>query len=262
MELGLQNKVVGITGGADGIGRAIARQMAREGCRLLVCDIQEDKLEQTRAELAARNAEVMARRVDVTDAAQVRECVRAAEERFGGVDVWINNAGIYPQKPLVEMDRSDWDRVWAVNVTSVFLCIQAVSALMKQRKSGVIINAASFAGLVPSAGSGAYAATKAAILSLTRTYAAELAVYGIRVNAYSPGVIETAMTQGVIAARREGLVAQIPLHRLGTPEEVARAVVFLASEAASYMTGTHLEITGGKLCVQNAETPWNAAGGK
>ncbi len=256
MELGLTTKVVGITGAAEGIGRAIARQMAAEGCRLLLCDINTPTLEQTRVELAGRGAEVLARRVDVTETEQVQAFVNEGCTRFGGIDVWVNNAGIYPQKVLVEMSVEEWDRVFAVNLRSLFLCTRAVAPVMKGRDGGVILNAASFAGLVPSAGSGAYAATKAAVLSLTRTYAAELAPWGIRVVAYAPGVIETPMTQGVIDARRDALVAQVPLHRLGTPEDVAKAIAFLASDAAGYITGTHLEITGGKLCVQNPELPW------
>lgn len=261
MELGLKNKVAGITGGADGIGRATARQLAAEGCRLMLCDIDEAKLQQTAAELAGQGAAVLARRVDVTNPQEVSAFVAEGQAHFGTVDIWINNAGVYPQKALMAMAIEEWDRLVAVNVTSVLICTQAASAVMKKAGGGVVVNAASFAGLVPSAGSGGYAATKAAVLSLTRTLAAELAVDGIRVVAYAPGVIETPMTQAVVEARRDALVAQVPLRRLGRPEEVAQAIVFLASEAAGYITGTHLEIAGGKLCVQNPELPWrNAAG--
>ncbi len=259
MELGLKNKVVGITGGADGIGLATARQMAAEGCRLMLCDVNEVKLQQAAAELAGQGAAVLARRVDVTRPQDVSAFVAEGQARFGTVDIWVNNAGIYPQKALVEMSVEEWDRVFAVNLRSLFLCTRAVAPVMKARGGGVVLNAASFAGLIPSAGSGAYAATKAAVLSLTRTYAAELAPWCIRVVAYAPGVIETPMTQGVIAARRDDLVAQVPLHRLGTPEDVAKAIVFLASDAAGYVTGTHLEITGGKLCVQNPGATWQAS---
>lgn len=259
MELGLNHKVVGITGSADGIGLATARQMAAEGCRLMLCDINDVKLQETAAELAGQGVEVLARRVDVTRPQEVSAFVAEGQARFGTVDIWINNAGIYPQKALVEMTLGEWDRLLAVNLTSVLICIQAVSAVMKKAGSGVVVNASSFAGLVPSAGSGGYAATKAAVLSLTRTFAAELAVHGIRVVSYAPGVIETPMTRAVVDARRESLLGQIPLHRLGSPEDVARAIVFLASDAAGYITGTHLEITGGKLCVQNPELPWRNA---
>ena len=259
MELGLNHKVVGITGSADGIGLATARQMAAEGCRLMLCDINDVKLQEAAAELAGQGAEVLARRVDVTKPQEVSAFVAEGQARFGTVDIWINNAGIYPQKALVEMTLGEWDRLLAVNLTSVLICIQSVSDVMKKAGSGVILNAASFAGLVPSAGSGGYAATKAAVLSLTRTFAAELAVHGIRVVSYAPGVIETPMTRGLVDARRDALLAQVPLHRLGKPEDVARAIVFLASDAAGYITGTHLEITGGKLCVQNPELPWRNA---
>lgn len=255
MDLGLQGKVAGVTGAADGIGLALARRLAAEGCHLLLCDINASRLAQAGAELAGRGAEVETTLADVTDPAQVQAAVDRAISRFGGIDIWVNNAGIYPQKPLVEMCVEDWDRVFAINVRSVFLCTRVVAPVMKARGGGVILNASSFAALIPSAGSGAYAATKAAVLSLTRTYAAELAPWGIRVNAYAPGVIETAMTRDVIDARRAVLLAQVPLGRLGTPEEVADAIAFLASDAARYVTGTCLEITGGKLCVQNADAP-------
>lgn len=256
MELGLKNKVAGITGAADGIGLALAQRLAAEGCRLLLCDINAERLSRAGAELAGRGAQVLTVPADVTNPEAVQAVVDRGVAGFRGIDLWINNAGIYPQKALIEMSVEEWDRVFAVNLRSVFLCTRAVAPVMKTRGGGVILNAASFAGLIPSAGSGAYAATKAAVLSLTRTYAAELAPWGIRVNAYAPGVIETAMTRPVIDARGEALVAQVPLRRLGTPQEVADAVVFLASDAARYITGTHLEITGGKLCVQNAEAPW------
>lgn len=259
MELGLKNKVVGITGGADGIGLATARLMAAEGCRLMLCDLNEAKLRETETELTGGGAAVLARRVDVTKPQEVSAFVTEGLARFGAIDVWINNAGIYPQKALMEMSMEEWERLLAVNLTSVLICTRAVCGVMKKSGGGVVVNAASFAGLVPSAGSGGYAATKAAILSLTRTFAAELAVHGIRVVAYAPGVIETPMTRGVVDARREALLAQVPLHRLGRPEDVAKAIVFLASEAAGYITGTHLEITGGKLCVQNPEQPWRNA---
>jgi len=142
----------------------------------------------------------------------------------------------------------------SINVRSVLLCTQAASAAMPQ--GGVIINAASFAALIGSAGSGAYAASKAAVLSLTKTFAAELAPKRIRVNAYIPGVIATGMTSDVISQKGEGLLTQIAIGRLGRPEDVASAVVFLASDAAGYLTGMALEISGGKLCVQNPDYAW------
>ncbi|MEI8352750.1 MAG: SDR family NAD(P)-dependent oxidoreductase [bacterium] len=223
MELGLKNKVVGITGGADGIGLATARQMAAEGCRLMLCDINDVKLQETAAELAGQGVEVLARRVDVTKPQEVSAFVAEGQARFGTVDIWVNNAGIYPQKALVEMSVEEWNRLLAVNLTSVLICIQAVSAVMKKAGGGVIVNAASFAGLVPSAGSGGYAATKAAVLSLTRTFAAELAVHGIRVVSYAPGVIETPMTRAVVDARREALENDLRLSEQVCEQERARA---------------------------------------
>lgn len=142
-----------------------------------------------------------------------------------------------------------------VNVKSVFLCMKEAFKYMKD-KGGVILNAASYASLLGSAGSAAYAVSKAAVYSLTKCAAAEYAPYGIRVNGYIPGVIETEMTRGVIDIKKEELLGAIALHRLGQPEDVANAVAFLASREASYMTGTFIEISGGKLCVQNPDMPW------
>jgi len=256
MQLGLQGKVVGVTGGANGIGKAIAEEFARQGCTLLLCDVNDHMLQQTRQEFTEKGYTVLAAKVDVTSSEQIGSFVQQATEQFGSIDIWINNAGIYPQKQIIDMSEQEWDRVFAINVKSVFLCSQAVAMQMKQQKAGVIINAASFAAVVPSAGSGAYAATKAAVLSMTKTLAAELAPHNIRCNAYIPGVIETPMTREVIEQKQDQLLSHIALHRLGLPRDVAHAIIFLASDAASYITGTTIEVSGGKLCVQNPDFGW------
>lgn len=256
MELGLNGKVVGVTGSAGGIGKSIAERFAAEGCRVMICDVNEGLLRQTEREFLEKGCEVYAAKVDVTKADEVKAFIEEGCRRFGPLGVWVNNAGIYPQKQLTDMTPDEWDRLFGINVKSVFLCTCAAAQRMKQSGGGVIINAASFAALVPSAGSGGYAATKAAVLSMTRTFAAELAPHGIRVNAYIPGVIATDMTREVIQSKRDSLLGQIALHRLGAPEDVANAVVFLASEAAAYITGTYLEVSGGKLCVQNPDSCW------
>lgn len=256
MELGLKSKVAGITGSANGIGKAIAEKFAVEGCRVLLCDVNEEMLGKTEKEFRQKGYEVFAGRVDVTDQREIDDFISRACTKYGSVDIWVNNAGIYPQKEILDMTAEEWDRLFNINLKSVFLCTKSAVGWMKRRQTGVIINAASFAALIPSAGSGGYAATKAAVLSMTRTLAAELAPFGIRVNAYVPGVIETPMTQGVIEKKHGGLLSQIALHRLGQPGDVANAIVFLASDAAGYISGTYLEISGGKLCVQNPDFGW------
>ena len=255
MDLNLKGKVVGISGAAsrNGIGYAIAVALLQEGCRVAICDVAEPALADAQADLA-RYGEVWCGKADVSDESSVRDFFGGILQRFGQLDIWINNAGIYPQKLLNDMSVAEWDRIMSINVRSVLICTQAANAAMTH--GGVIINAASYAALIGSAGSGAYAASKAAVLSLTKTFAAELAPRGIRVNAYIPGVIATGMTADVISQKGDGLLSQIAIGRLGRPADVANAVVFLASDAAGYLTGMALEVSGGKLCVQNPDYAW------
>jgi NAD(P)-dependent dehydrogenase (short-subunit alcohol dehydrogenase family) len=221
---------------------------------VFICDLNKDALEQAAAMLTTYG-EVKSYVLDVSSEAEVTEMFAKVHEEYGKLDIFVNNAGVYPQRFLCEMDLKQWDLTMNVNVKSVFLCAREAFRYMKTT-GGVIINAASYAALIGSAGSGAYAASKSAVYSLTKTLAAELAPYGIRVNGFIPGVIETGMTQGVIDAKKEELVQAIALHRLGEPKDVANAVAFLASEEASYLTGTFIEVSGGKICVQNPDSPW------
>ena len=253
MELGYQGKVVGITGAASvrGIGFAIARRMLQEGASVFICDLKQEAVDAAVQELAAYGT-VKGYAADVSSEEAVEGFFDKAMVDFGKIDVFISNAGIYPQSALMDMSVKQWDAVMSVNLRSVFLCARGAYRCMKG-KGGVLINAASYAAVLGSAGSGAYAASKAAVHSLTKPLAAELAPYNIRVNGFIPGVIQTGMTQAVVDAKGEKLVDQIALHRLGQPDDVARAVAFLASDAASYLTGTFIEISGGKLCVQNPD---------
>ena len=250
MNLGYKDKVVGVTGAASlkGIGFAIARALQEEGAKVFLCDLNADALAQASAALGG----VETYAVDVSNEDEVKNMFHAAMQHFGRLDVFVNNAGIYPQGPLCEMSAAQWDKVMNVNLRSVFLCGCEAFRRMKER-GGVIINAASYAAVLASAGSGAYAASKAAVYSLTKTMAAEMAPFKVRVNGFIPGVIETGMTQAVVAERHDQLVGQIALARLGQPEDVGNALAFLASDAASYLTGTFIEVSGGKLCVQNPD---------
>ena len=251
MDFNLKNKVAGISGAASpqGIGFAIAKKLLEEGARVFICDLNEPAT-QDAVKLLSEYDEVAGFAADVSSEDSVSNLFRQAFERFGAPDIFISNAGIYPQQMLSDMSVSLWDTVMAVNLRSVYLCARESFRYMKDT-GGVLINAASYAALIGSACSGAYAASKAAVYSLTKTLAAEYAPYGIRVCGFIPGVIETGMTRQVVEQRSEQLLEQIALRRLGKPADVANAVAFLASDAASYLTGTFIEVSGGKLCVQN-----------
>lgn len=254
MELGHLGKVVGITGAASqtGIGFAIASSFLKEGARVFICDINVNELNDAVKQLS-KSGEARAYCTNVANEREVADMFEKAENEFGSINVFVNNAGIYPQVALNDMDGAMWDQVMSVNLKSVFLCGCEAQRRMRKGGGGVILNAASFASLIPSAGSGGYAASKAAVYSLTKTMAAEFAPYGIRVNGFIPGVIETGMTKSVVEERRSDLEHQIALNRLGTPQDVANVALFLCSDAASYVTGAFLEVSGGKLCVQNPD---------
>lgn len=257
MSFNFEHKTVGITGAAStkGIGFAIAKMFLKYGADVFICDLRKEALEEAEKELRKYGkGRVKSYVVDVSDAASVSAMFESAKKDFSYIDIFINNAGIYPQGLVCDMSVEQWDRVMNINLRSVFLCARECRKAMEQ--GGVLINAASFAALIGSAGSGAYAASKAAVYNLTKTLAAELAPCGIRVNGYIPGVIETGMTRGVIDEKGNELTDAIALHRLGRPEDVADAVCFLASENASYLTGMFIEISGGKLCVQNPDFAW------
>lgn len=251
MDLKLKNKVAVVTGGAKGIGREISRELLQEGCRVCMVGTDGAALERTRAEFSSLG-ECMAQVCDVTDARQIQELFAAVDAAYGTVDILVNNAGVLKPRRILDMSEADWDRSLDVNLKSVFLCTQAVVPLMK-RQGGVIINASSFAALVPSVGQAAYAAAKIAVKSLTAVSAAELAPYGIRVLAYIPGVISTQLIEPLIQdpVRAEKMRGDIAAHRFGDPAEVAAVVAFMASEKAGYVSGCCVEIHGGKLCVQN-----------
>ena len=257
MAFNFEGKVVGVTGagGTAGIGFAIAKKFLENGAKVFICDLNEDAL------AAAKDAlkpvgEVTTFKTDVSKAQDVRLMFEQAHKVYGKIDIFVSNAGIYPQSLICEMTEAQWDTVMNVDLKSVFLCAKEAFKYMKAQ-GGVLINAASYASLIASAGSGAYAASKSAVYSLTKTLAAELAPYKIRVNGFIPGVIETGMTKGVIDEKRAELENAIALHKLGEPEDVANAVAFLASDEAAYVTGTFIEVSGGKLCVQNPHMPWN-----
>lgn len=256
MELGLKDKLVVITGGGTGIGRAAAAEFSREGARVVVLGRRPGPLEEFRQEMAREGLEVHRAECDVTSPSAVRACAQGIWERFGALDVWINNAGVALDKPFMEFTGEDWDKVTATNLKAVFDCTQVAADYMVRQGGGVIINASSFCAKIPHANGVIYAATKAAVSNMTKSTAAALAPYGIRVVGYIPGMIVTPISEGMIARYREKFTRDIALGRLGRPEDLAKPIVFLASDAAAYITGVDLEISGGKFAVQDCAMPW------
>ncbi len=258
MDLHLEGKVVVVTGGAVGIGKACVEAFLEEGCHVAVCARSKDKLEQLAGEYAGW--ELMTCRADVSNPEDMERFASATAERFGGIDVWVNNAGIYPQGWLAEMPLDLWRQTFAVNVDGVLYGARAAIPYMKARGKGVIINAASFAVNMPTAGRGAYGITKAAVGSLTKVLGAELAPDNIRVVSYMPGFVATNLTEAVIGEyEADAIKKQVAQNRYGKPEEIAPVVLFLASDAASFITGSGIEASGGKYCVQNPSAAWQKA---
>ncbi len=257
MELGLTNRVVAVTGGAAGIGKGCVQAFLQEGCRVAICGRSLEKLAAAKAEFRQMGYEVLTCVADVTQSQELVDFAAKVEAEYGGIDVWINNAGKFMIKNLLDMSEDEWDEIFKQNVKSVFIGAKVAAPHLIKRGGGVIFNASSYASIIPSASVGAYAATKAAVSSINRVLAAELAPFGIRVIAYAPGVVVTDMSAAMISANGPKIAEQSALNRLGVPGDVANYLVFLASDAASYITGTTVEISGGKLCVQNPAQPWN-----
>ncbi|MEW6664715.1 MAG: SDR family oxidoreductase [Thermodesulfobacteriota bacterium] len=256
MDIHLRNKVAVITGGTAGIGLATAELFAREGARIAFCSRSPANVAGALDYLKVRGLSAYGEAVDVSDRAGLFSFADRVEGKFGGIDVWVSNAGIYPAKKVIDTSEDLWRTVMDVNLKSVYYGGIICADKLRKRGGGVLINAASFASIMPSVGSGAYAATKAAIVSMTKSLAAELAPFNIRVVGFIPGVIETPMTESWIRNKGKILASQCVLQRIGRAEEVANALLFMASDKASYITGTCMEITGGKFCVQNPQDAW------
>ena len=243
----LEGKVAVVTGAARGIGRAIAEELAKSGADLALCDLKAEWLEETAEAVRAIGRKVDCFSVDVSDSSAVNGTVASIIEKCGKIDVVVNNAGITKDTFMMRMSDEDWDSVLSVNLRGTFLFTRAVSKPMMKARSGAIVNIASIIGLIGNAGQCNYAASKAGVIALTKSTAKELASRGIRINAVAPGFIETKMTEVLPDDVREKMMGNIPMKRFGSPEDVAKVVVFLASEAASYMTGQVLTISGGMV---------------
>ena len=237
-----ENKVVMVTGGAAGIGRATAAGFAKEGAKVAICDVNPEAGKTTAESLGP---EAKFQQVDVSDNKSVNDWVESVVSQYGQIDVLVNNAGITRDGLIMRMKEADWDAVLNVNLKSAFNCTKAVSKTMVKQRSGRIINLASVVGVIGNPGQANYVASKAGIIGLTKAVAKELASRNITVNAVAPGFVETDMTNSLADNAREAMVAQIPLRRAGTTEDIAAAVVFLASDHAAYITGQVIHVNGG-----------------
>ncbi len=241
----LAGRVGIVTGGSRGIGLAIARLLAEDGASVVVSGRDGGRLQAAARELEAAGAAVLAVTADATKREDADRLVAATRERFGRIDVLVNNAGITRDQLLVRMKDDDWDQVLDTNLRGVFLMTRAVGKVMMRQKSGRIINISSTAGAMGNLGQVNYSAAKAGVIGLTKAAARELAHWNILVNAVAPGLIETDMSASMPSDAREHLLQQVPLKRAGRAREVAEAVRFLAGDGATYITGQTIHVNGG-----------------
>ncbi len=263
MEIDLRGKSAIVTGVGRGIGREIAATLAREGVRLTGTDLDAQTLAEFQDEMRAEGHDVTTAVCNVLDSARIGEVVAEAEARTGRIDIVVNNAGVFVGGSLSDMTEEAWDLNHDVNLKGVFLMCKAVTPAMKRQRYGRIINAASFAAIVPSIGGGAYASSKAGCHFYTRALAGELGPYNITVNCYAPGMIPTEMNHFADApdAAQERMLDTLTLRRWGEPKEVANLVCFLASDLAEYITGALIDVSGGKLATQMPQVGYEWARG-
>ncbi len=243
----LKDRVALVTGSAQGIGRQIALALGAEGADVVISDVNLEKATQTSREIEALGRKSMALALDVTNFAQVEEAVNKILDKLGKVDILVNNAGITKDNLLLRMSEAEWDAVISVNLKGTFNCTKAVARPMIKQRKGKIVNIASIIGLMGNPGQANYSASKAGIIALTKTTAKELASRNINANAIAPGFIQTAMTDKLPEELKQKMLSAIPLNRLGRPEDVAAACVFLASDAADYITGQVITVDGGMV---------------
>jgi len=241
----LKDKVAVVTGASRGIGKSIALALARQGAKLVAVDITLKGMDELLAEIKALGSEGIAVEGNVTVTADTEKMIDQAVAAYGRVDILVNNAGITRDGLLMRMKDEDWDAVLTVNLKGAFLCTRAVSKVMTKQRCGRIINIASVVGQMGNAGQANYCASKAGLMGLTRSNARELAKRNITVNAVAPGFIVSDMTDALPEKVRQEMAAQIPLERFGTADDIANAVVFLATDASAYITGQVLAVNGG-----------------
>jgi 3-oxoacyl-[acyl-carrier protein] reductase len=241
----LSGKVALITGAAQGIGKSIALTLAKSGADIAVSDVNMEKAEETAKEIEGLGRRAIALKGNVASVTDAEKMVEETVAGLGKVDILVNNAGITRDGLMLRMKEEDWDLVIDVNLKGVFNCTKAAVKHMAKQRSGRIVNIASIVGEMGNAGQANYSASKGGVIALTKTVAREFASRNVNVNAVAPGFIKTAMTDALPDAAREALTKQIPLERLGTPEDVANAVLFLVSDASNYITGQIINVNGG-----------------
>ncbi len=243
--MGEERQAALVTGAARGIGKAIAERLARGGLNVVLCDLLEAEMAETKRELESLGSDTLTFKCDVTDSAKVDAMVKATERHYGGLDVLVNNAGITRDKLLMRMSDEDWESVMAVNLRSVFNCTRSVIRGMASRRRGRVISISSVIGLMGNVGQANYGASKAGIIGFSKSVAREVASRGVTVNVIAPGYIATPMTQSLPEKAKEQLFNMIPMKRLGRPEDIANVVAFLASDDAGYITGQVINVNGG-----------------
>ncbi len=238
-------RVALVTGASQGIGRACALALAQAGTQVALAARNQEKLAEVSAEITAAGGEASIFALDIASEESIQSCAKAVLAHYGKVEILVNNAGITRDGLMLRMKRADWDAVLSTNLTGAFLLTQAVLSSMLKARWGRIVNITSVVGETGQAGQANYAASKAGLIGLTKSLARELASRNITANAVAPGYIETPMTEVLNEQQRAAMMTQIPLARAGTPEDIAQAVAFLASDAASYITGHVLDVNGG-----------------
>ena len=243
----LQNKVALVTGGAQGIGKTIGEELTKAGAHVVLGDVNLEGAQLTAEAINNNGGSASAIKIDVSNATEVQQVFDIIMKDKKPVDIVVNNAGITRDGLMLRMKEIDWDLVLDINLKGSFLCSQQAAKQMMKQKSGVIVNISSIVGVMGNFGQANYSASKAGVIGLTKTLAREVASRGIRVNAVAPGFIDTEMTRTLDETIRQKLIEQIPLSRLGLPEDVARCVSFLVSEKSSYITGQVINLNGGML---------------
>jgi NAD(P)-dependent dehydrogenase (short-subunit alcohol dehydrogenase family) len=246
----LQGKTALITGAGSGLGRQFATTLASAGASVALAARRREKLDETRDLIREQGGNAICVELDVTDPLSVTSCIRAVESEIGVPDILVNNAGVAAQNLVVEMEDNEWEYVTNTNINGVFKVARAVAkAMIEAKKPGSIVNIASILGFRNAPGLSHYAASKAAVVSMTKTFSLEWVYYGIRVNAIAPGYFETDMNTGVIRSERgKDLIKRIPMKRIGELHELDGALLLLASDAGSFMTGSTITVDGGQLC--------------
>ncbi|MDQ0269680.1 3-oxoacyl-ACP reductase FabG [Cytobacillus purgationiresistens] len=245
--MNLEGKIAVVTGAGQGIGREIALLFAQHGADVVVGDLNVEAAVTVVKEVEKLGRKGLAQKVDVANKVSANQLVQSAIDTFGDLDILVNNAGITRDAMLHKMTEEQFDQVLAVHMKGTFLCMQAAGAYMRKQEKGKIVNISSIAGKVGNMGQVNYAGAKAGIVGMTKAAAKELAKFQVNVNAVQPGFIDTDMTRAVPEKVREIKIAEIPMQRVGEPLDIAKAVIFLSSDYADYMTGNVLEVTGGRF---------------